>query len=68
MLQESNTMQAEPPRTKVYTVEDAAKLLCVSKGTVYNLIKEGKIKVLRIGNAIRIPKRYFDEWVDSLEN
>lgn len=66
MLQESNTMQANSPPPKVYTVEDAAALLCVSKGTVYNLVKEGKIKALRLGNAIRIPKQFFDEWFDSL--
>lgn len=68
MLQEHNTMQTMPPVRKVYTVEDAAQLLSVSKGTVYNLIKEGQIKALRIGKAIRIPKLPFDEWLENLAN
>ena len=33
----------------------------------YILVKEGHFKIVRIGNAIRISKRSFDEWLDSLD-
>ena len=31
--------------------------------TAYLLVKEGHFKIVRSGNAIRISKRSFDEWL-----
>ena len=41
--------------TKVYTPEQVAKLLQLSKNTVYKLIDRGEIVAKRIGNTYRIP-------------
>lgn len=32
-----------------FTVEEAAQYLCVSKGTIYKLTKEGRLPAFRIG-------------------
>ena len=49
-----------------YTVEEVAHILGIGRTSAYILVKEGHFKIVRIGNAIRISKRSFDEWLDSL--
>lgn len=40
---------------KAYTPEQVAKILQLSKSTVYNLISKGEIIAKRIGKVYRIP-------------
>lgn len=40
---------------KVYTPEQAAEMLQLSKSTIYNLISKGEIIAKRIGRVYRIP-------------
>lgn len=51
---------------RTYTVDDIAKMLNIGRTTAYNLTKERHFKVIRIGNAIRISKKSFDEWLDDI--
>ena len=51
---------------RTYTVEEGAHILGIGRTSAYILVKEGHFKIVRIGNAIRISKRSFDEWLDSL--
>lgn len=53
------------PNKRVYRVDEIAELLHVSKGSVYSLIREGAFRTVRIGTAIRVSKKSFDEWLDS---
>lgn len=55
------------PESRAYTVEEIAAILNIGRTTAYLLVKEGHFKIVRIGNAIRISKKSFDEWLDSLE-
>lgn len=55
------------PESRTYTVEEIAAILNIGRTTAYLLVKEGQFKIVRIGNAIRISKKSFDEWPDSLE-
>ena len=48
-------------------VEDIAHILGIGRTSAYLLVKEGHFKIVRIGNAIRISKRSFDEWLESLD-
>ncbi len=43
-----------------YTVEEAAKLLKVSKDTIRRMIKSGEIEVFRVGRQIRIRRSVLD--------
>lgn len=54
--------------SRTYTVEDIAKMLNIGRTTAYNLIKEEHFKIVRIGNAIRISKKSFDEWLDKFNS
>lgn len=55
------------PEPRTYTVEDIAAMLNIGRTSAYQLVKEGHFKIVRIGNAIRISKKSFDEWLESLE-
>ncbi len=61
----NGTKQALPDK-RTYTVEEIARILGISQTSAYILVKEGHFKIVRIGNAIRISKRSFDEWLDTL--
>lgn len=52
---------------RAYTVNDIAQILGVSQARAYRLVQEGLFKSVRIGNAIRISKRSFDHWLESLD-
>ena len=43
------------------------QILGIGRTSAYLLVKEGHFKIVRIGNAIRISKRSFDEWLESLD-
>ena len=45
-------------------VNEVARMLGVSRTQAYRLVQEGLFKSVRIGNAIRIPKRSFDKWLE----
>ncbi|MEA5056669.1 MAG: helix-turn-helix domain-containing protein [Anaerotignum propionicum] len=62
-IQSTNT--ALPKR--IYTVEEVAEILGIGMTSAYALVKEGHFKIVRIGTAIRISKKSFDEWLDTLD-
>ena len=61
-----NGTKQELPDKRTYTVEEIARILGIGRTSAYILVKEGHFKIVRIGNAIRISKRSFDEWFDTL--
>ena len=62
----TNNMQHNSvPDKRVYRVEEIANLLGISTSSAYQLVKNGHFKTVRIGTAIRISKKSFDEWLDS---
>lgn len=67
MSQIWNGTRKEPPERRTYTVDDIAQILGIGGTSAYILVKEGHFKIVRIGNAIRIFKRSFDTWLDSLD-
>ena len=59
------TSQADPSVAKTYRDEDIAKILDIGRSSAYNLVREGHFKTVRIGTAIRISRKSFDEWLES---
>lgn len=53
---------------QTYTVSDIAKILNVGRTTAYTLVKEGHFKIVRVGHAIRISRKSFDEWLNKMES
>ena len=73
MSQIQNGTKEMLPDKRTYTVEEVPTeslsfsriFLGIGRTSAYILVKEGHFKIVRIGNAIRISKRSFDEWLDS---
>lgn len=66
MSQSWSGTESNVPEQRTYTVEEIAKILGIGRTSAYNLVKEGHFKIVRIGNAIRVSKKSFDEWLDAL--
>lgn len=50
----------------LYTVEEAADILKVTKPTIYRLIKEKGLPVAQFGERMtRIPKKALEDWVQE---
>jgi excisionase family DNA binding protein len=65
---EHNAQTRNAAERRTYLVEDIAEILGIGKSSAYELVKQGHFKSVRIGTAIRISKKSFDEWLDSREN
>ena len=67
MSEIQNGPEKRPLECRTYTVNEIARILGVSQARAYRLVQEGLFKSVRIGNAIRISKRSFDHWLESLD-
>ena len=47
----------------VITPEEAASMLGCGMNTIYRILKEGKLKAMRIGRHWKIPKRAVQEFI-----
>ena len=52
-------------QAKLLTVNEVADLLRVSRMTVYQLIKEGQMKALRVGRSYRLREDDVDEYLSK---
>ncbi len=60
-----NVQGNSPSDKRVYCVDEIADILGISTSSAYELVKKGYFKTVRIGTAIRISKKSFDDWLDS---
>ena len=51
---------------KTYTVMEIAEMLSIGRTAAYNLVKDNHFKVVKIGAAIRVSKKSFDDWLNNL--
>lgn len=49
---------------RVYTVDEIQDILCISKTTAYNLVKQQCFRCVKVGGHYRISKKSFDDWLD----
>ena len=49
------------PEPRTYTVEQIAAMLNIGRTTAYQLVKQEEFRI------VRISKKSFDEWLESLE-
>ncbi len=57
---------------KVYEAEDIKKILKIGKNKVYDFLEDVYsnthfFKVIKIGKLYRVPKKSFDDWLNSEE-
>ena len=53
-------------RPLLVSVEEAAGLLAIGRTTLYELIRQGDVRPIRIGRCVRIPQRELEAYVDRL--
>ena len=66
MNRETETTGVKMPEKRVYSVAEIQDILGIGRNSAYEVIKNGKFRVVRIGNQIRISKKSFDEWLDKM--
>ncbi len=57
---------SEDTEKRTYSIEEIQQILDISRSTAYALIKRKLFKSVKAGKQIRISKRSFDEWLDTL--
>jgi excisionase family DNA binding protein len=58
-------MNEQPEEALLLRVNTAAIMLAVSRSKVYELIAQGLIPHVRIGNILRIPSRSLRDWIEQ---
>ena len=62
----NTTIQPNPSfGNRCYTVRDLQDILGVGRKSVYSLLKRNEFRWIRVGAVYRIPKKSFDEWLES---
>lgn len=46
-------------------VSEVAAALQIGRTKTYELIAEGRLPVVRIGKAVRVPRRALERWIES---
>ena len=49
----------------VYSIQEVADLLGISRSYAYELVRKGTIPVLELGRKRVIPKEKFNQWVNG---
>ena len=63
------TIQTKPSSgNRCYSVQDLQDILGVGRKSVYSLLKRNEFRWIRVGAVYRIPKKSFDEWLESNNN
>lgn len=50
---------------RVYTIEELVTLLHVTRRTIYNYIKEGKLKAVKMGKYWRVTQKQLDDFLST---
>ena len=50
----------------LYRIDEAAELLSISRSRVYELVRSGQIRTVKVGKSHRVPARSLDEYVARL--
>jgi len=50
-------------RDEVFTVDELASYLKISKSTLYKLLAEGKVSGQKVGRHWRFSKKVIDKWL-----
>lgn len=58
-----STNEKGTPQSRTYTVNDIADILGIGRASAYKLANSGLFKTIRIGNMIRISRKFFEDWL-----
>ncbi len=52
----------------VYTLEELTNILQVTRRSLYNWIKDGKLKAFRVGRQWRVTKQSLNDFMEASKN
>ena len=64
----SRTEQSQPAERLTYSVEEAARLLGISRNSAYEAVRRGEIPTIRIGRRILIPRSRLEAMMDQVDD
>ena len=50
-------------KMKVYTIEELVEVLQVTRRTIYNYLKDGKLKAVKMGKYWRVTEKQLEEFL-----
>jgi len=53
---------------KLYPVKEVLKILCISRTNLYSLMKEDKIKHVKLGGRTLFKESELNRFIESLDN
>jgi excisionase family DNA binding protein len=46
-------------------IPEAARALGIARSLAYEMARDGRLPVVRIGKAVRIPRRQLEQWIED---
>lgn len=46
-------------------VPEAARMLGIARSLAYEMARDGRLPAVRIGKAVRVPRRRLEAWIDE---
>jgi excisionase family DNA binding protein len=53
--------------TKIYTIEEVVEILKVTRRSVYNYLKDGKLNAVKLGRSWRVTEEELDRFIKNLK-
>lgn len=57
--------EVETMEKLVYSVQEAAEVLGISKSYMYELARRGEVPALKLGKRLVVPKEKFIKWINE---
>lgn len=57
----------EKTAIEIYTPDEVAEILQVTRRTVYGWIKDGKLKAVKVGRGWRVKREELDSFINGAE-
>lgn len=61
MMEDNNDKRSE----RVYTLSELLDILQVTRRTLLNYIRWGKLKAFKVGNTWRVTQKHLDDFIES---
>jgi excisionase family DNA binding protein len=66
-MSQHDSLNADAPEDVplLLKAEEVAKMLGLGRTTVYEMMGAGKLPVVRIGSAVRVPRQRLLDWIEA---
>lgn len=54
-----------PTGTLLLRIPEVARELGIARSLAYEMARDGRLPVVRIGKAVRVPRRRLEQWIED---